>query len=186
MLTANIYSAFQTTIKGRGVPSPSTAAKSKEYAELQANSKTFILDGFYNIRKPENTSTLPIEIYHPVFRLFVESIATARPDKEFIVNVQKLMTASTGIGTVESTLAEDLRIALTKVLGKYMGQVVVDDAIPDGTILKTEDDIAIPLLVMEYKRAIGEGGCDPMTQASYSALQQWRSPRVSPVLFWSL
>ena len=186
MSTANIYSAYQTTVEGLSVPSPSNAAKSGEYAKLQANSKTVILDGFYNMHRHQNTSALPIEIYHPVFQLLVENIATARPDEEFIADVQKLMTVSTGVGTVELTLAEDLRIALTKVLGKYMGQVVVDDAIPDDTVRKTGDEFAIPLLVMEYKQAIDEGGCDPLTQGSHSALSQWRTIWVSTVYFQSL
>lgn len=109
----------------------------------------------------------------------MKNIATAKPSKELLADVQALMTVSTGVGTVESHLAENPRSALTNILGKYMDQVVVGGAIADGVIRKMGEKTSIPLLVMEYKRAVGEGGCDPLTQASYSTLKHWRSPDVS-------
>jgi len=72
------------------------------------------------------------------------------------------MRASTGVGTVEPPLAENLRSALIDILGKYMDRVVVG-----GVVQKSFGNFSVPLLAMEYKREIGEGGCDPMTQASY-------------------
>ncbi|KAK0209775.1 hypothetical protein IW262DRAFT_1281192 [Armillaria fumosa] len=43
----------------------------------------------------------------------------------------------------------------------------------DGTILKDVEKSLIPLIILEIKRALGEGGCDPLTQASYSVLNMW-------------
>ncbi|KAF9642685.1 hypothetical protein BDM02DRAFT_3105347 [Thelephora ganbajun] len=62
-----------------------------------------------------------------------------------------------------------------------MGRAVVSGATPDGTIQKTGRKNSIPLLVMEYKRAVGEGGCDPLTQASYSAWKYWQDKRLEGV-----
>jgi len=177
------YSGYLTTIKGIGYPSPSAAAKSGRYVELQADPDTTIYDGFYNINNPANTSALPIEVYHPVFKWFTENITTTKPSKELLVEVQKLMAISTGVGTVETSLAKNLRSALTNILGKYMGQAVVDGAIASGMIQKVGERWAIPLLMMEHKQAVGEGGYDPMTQGSHSALNYWRDNAVSTVGF---
>jgi hypothetical protein len=161
MHCANLYSGYLAITKGPGLPSPSVAAKSAQYAKLQANPRTTIYDGFYDINHPADTSALPIEIYHPVFQRFTENITTAEPSKELLNEVQKLMRMSTGVGTVEEPLARDLRSALNKTGKKY----------------------SILLLVMEYKRAVGEGECDPLTQASHSTRKHWREGSVSVVGF---
>ena len=178
-----LSSDYRTIVEGSGIPSPSAAAKSGKYAILQANPQTTIYDGFYNINFPADTTALPIEVYHPVFRNFMKNISTAKPSKELLTEVLGLMTTSTGVGTVESSLATDLRSALTNILGKYMGQAIVSGAIPNDVIQKMGHKCAIPLLVMEYKRAVGEGGCDPLTQASYSALKHWQDASVRAVSF---
>lgn len=82
------------------------------------------------------------------------------------------------MGTVELPLAKNLRSALTNILGKPMMQVAVDGVIADGVVEKPIQKYSVPLLVMEYKRGIAEGGCDPMTQASYSLLKYWQDERV--------
>ena len=155
-------------------------------AELQANPQTTIYDGFYNISRPAYTSALPVEVYHPVFQRFVENVKTVQPNEELLNEVRKLMTISTGVGTVEEPLAEHLRSALTRILGKYMGQAATSGAIADNVIHKTGKNYSIPLLVMEYKRTVGEGGFDPMIQASHSAWKYWRNERVGAVGFQPL
>lgn len=165
------------------IPPPSTAAKSSQYAKLQANPRTAIHDGFFDAAHPADTSALPIEIYHPVFQRFVDNITTTTPSEEVLNEVQKLMTVSTGVGTLEEPLAERLRVALTEILGKHMGQGVTDGGIPDGSIEIMIGKHAIPVLMLEYKRALGEGGCDALTQASHSTWKRWRSNRVSAVSF---
>ncbi|KAF9643344.1 hypothetical protein BDM02DRAFT_3104572 [Thelephora ganbajun] len=50
-----------------------------------------------------------------------------------------------------------------------MGQAVSRKSrVPDGIIFKQTASCNIPLVLLEYKRAIGEGGCDPFLQAAYS------------------
>jgi hypothetical protein len=56
-------------------------------------------------------------------------------------------------------------------------------AAADGVILKALQNDPALLLMMEYKRAIGEGGCDALVQASHSAWKYWRHERVSAVDF---
>ena len=113
----------------------------------------------------------------------MENIAATRPSKELLVDVQNLMRISTGVGIVEPSLAKSLRSTLTNILGKYTGQAVVGDAIANGIIRKAGKRCSIPLLVIEYERALGGGGCDPMTRGSHSALSDWRDEDVSTVGF---
>ena len=87
------------------------------------------------------------------------------------------MTLSTGVGTFEGSITENLLLVLTGILEKYTGQGVrpfMRCHIPDGTIRKIGQDYTVPLLVMEYNQALSEEGCDPLTQASYSAWECWR------------
>jgi len=173
------YLGYRAIIEGRNIPSPSTAAEFGQRAKLQTNPKTAIYDGFYDIHHPADTSALPIEVYHPVFQQFMRDITTAKPSRELLIKVRGLMRASTGMGTVGLPLAENLRSALAGILGRCVEQVIVSDAIPGGVVLKSFGEFSVPLLAMEHKREIGEGGCDPMTQASYYVLKYWQEERVS-------
>ena len=44
----------------------------------------------------------------------------------------------------------------------------VGGRIPDGLVYKELEQFLIPLICFEYKRALGEGGCDPLIQAELS------------------
>ena len=173
------YLDYHAIIEGHDILSPSTATESGQRAKLQANPKTAIYDGFYDIRHPADTSALPIEVYHPVFQQFMKDMTTVEPSEELLIQVQQLMRTSTGIGSVEPPLAENLRYALGSILNKEVQQVVVSGAIPGGVVLKSFEKFSVPLLAMEHKREIGEGGCDPMAQASYYVLKYWQRERVS-------
>jgi len=162
-------------------PSPSTAAEYKRYAELQTKPETTIYDGSYHFKHPVDTAALPITIYHPVFQSFAENITTAKPDKELLANVCKWMKTLTAVGSRKEPLTADLRDALSKILVKPIEQFVVDGTIPDGVARAARSDITIPLLVMEYKPALGEGGCDPLTQASHSVWKFWRRVNVCTI-----
>jgi len=173
------YLDYHAIIEGRDIPSPSSAAEFGQRAKLQTNPKTAIYDGFYDICHPADTSALPIEVYHPVFQQFMKDMTTVEPSEELLIQVQQLMRTSTGIGTIEPPPAENLRYALSCILGKYMDQVVVSGAVPGGVVLKSFGEFSVPLLAMEHKHEIGEGGCDPMAQASYYVLKYWQRERVS-------
>lgn len=148
------------------------------YAGLQAKPETTIHDGFYNFRHPVDTTALPISIYHSVFQSFTDNITPAKPNKELLADVHAWMRTSTEVGQMEEPLAERLRDALSKFLGKEMVQMAVDYAIPDGVVSEHRPDCTVPLLVMEYNRSLGGGDCDPLTQASHSAWKFWRQKKV--------
>ncbi|KAK0209728.1 hypothetical protein IW262DRAFT_1281283 [Armillaria fumosa] len=48
-------------------------------------------------------------------------------------------------------------------------------------VFKIMGSVLIPLLVIELKRALGEGGCDPLVQAEYSVLKRWSEEELKVV-----
>ena len=79
------------------------------------------------------------------------------------------MLSTTEIHSSEKNALETLRPLLGRLLGAYVGQVISDGTrTPDGAVYKMLDTCIAPLLCFEYKCALGEGGCDPSTQAAYS------------------
>ena len=50
----------------------------------------------------------------------MENIATAKPNKVFLIEVHGLMAESTAVGNDEAPLAEILPSILTDILGKYL------------------------------------------------------------------
>jgi len=79
------------------------------------------------------------------------------------------MLSTTEIHSSEDNALGTLRPLLSRLLGTYVGQAVsIGTRTPDGVVYKTLDTCLAPLLCFEYKRALGEGGCDPSTQAAYS------------------
>ena len=49
---------------------------------------------------------------------------------------------------------------------------------PDGVVSFLRGGFDIPLLLLEYKRSIGEGGYDPSVQAAYSLQRFLYQPKV--------
>jgi hypothetical protein len=131
------------------------------------------------------TTALPISIFNSTFQSFTDNVATAKPDQELLTQVHKFMVESTKVGPEEALLAENLRDFLTKILGRHMPRVTTPGA-PDGLIVKVVAGVPVPLVIMEYKRAIDEGGSDPMLRASHSTWKIWRQTEVRAVNFKTL
>jgi hypothetical protein len=54
-----------------------------------------------------------------------------------------------------------------------------DNSKPDGVITVDLDDYRIPIVFVEVKREVGEGGCDPSAQVSLSMRRSWIHSSVS-------
>ena len=165
--------------------SPSTAAISREYAKLQKNSKTAIHDGFYACKQPPHPTVVtiapPVQIFHPVFQEFLDRVdsPTFQPDEEVLSIVSKLMPTVTEIHPSEYNAFANLRPLFTKLLGGYVGPVIsTGTRILDSVRFKQLGEYLVPLVCIEYERAFGEGGCDPLDQASYSIREFLVSPEV--------
>ncbi|KAK0209392.1 hypothetical protein IW262DRAFT_1529157 [Armillaria fumosa] len=63
-----------------------------------------------------------------------------------------------------------------------MGQLATNiGRSPDSMIFKALNTCLILLIIMEIKHTLGEGGCDPLTQASYSVLNMWSESPLSNI-----
>ena len=142
---------------------------------MQKNSKTVIYNGFYVSKQypyPEViTIAPPVQIFHPIFQEFLDRIdnPTFKPDKEIISAVSELMLYTSEIDSSEDKALENLRPRLSQLLDiEVTQQALTGNRAPDGVAYKRLGVHITPLLCLEYKRALGEGGCDPSTQAAYS------------------
>jgi len=82
------------------------------------------------------------------------------------------MLSTAEIRSSEDDALEQLRPLLSQLLGAYLGQTTSTGTRgPDGIVYKCLDTCLAPLLCFEYKRVLGEGGCDPSTRAAYSLLE---------------
>ncbi|KAF7374001.1 Proteinkinasesubdomain-containingproteinPKL ccin9 [Mycena sanguinolenta] len=153
-------------LHARGGMTPSQAAKSANYRMEQSGSNP-LYDGRYDDANPAATIAPPVQLYHPVFARFIDDVNN---------------TALEIPGEVLTKTHEKARFAplSKKALSLDITNLVNDDRTsPDGgimwTISKPEAalDHTVALAIKEEKRELGEGGCDPSTQASFSVQRYW-------------
>ena len=97
----------------------------------------------------------PVQLFHPVFQEFLDSIddPAFEPDQEVVPLVSEPVSATTGGPLLAGTL------------DWYVGQAILTEPC---TLAYKQLGGGITPLVFEYQRTLGEGGCDPLTRASYS------------------
>ncbi|RXW24486.1 hypothetical protein EST38_g1381 [Candolleomyces aberdarensis] len=159
---------YQKIVQTRGPP-PSTAAKSYEYSNLQKDSATAIHDGRLSRAGP------PLEIFHPIFRLFLGLVRdpSHQPLPSDILGIQELFHYNSTI-IAESTRNSELLPLFAKLLGCTIAQYVnPDGTIPDAMYVISVDGMTLAALVLELRNELGDGGCDPSTQAGHSMRCTW-------------
>ncbi|KAJ2932632.1 hypothetical protein H1R20_g4445, partial [Candolleomyces eurysporus] len=159
---------YQKVVQTRG-PSPSAAAKSNEYLKLQKDSATAIHDGRLSRVAP------PLEIFHPVFRLFLRLLRdpSHQPSPSDILAIQELFHYNRNI-VAESTRNSKLLPLFAKLLGCTIAQYVnPDGTTPDAMYIISIDGMTLAALVLELKNELGDGECDPSTQAGHSMRCTW-------------
>lgn len=168
---------------------PSKSAQSTEFAKRQGGSDTAIFDGSYvthQNRIKAVTVAPPLQIYHPVFQLFENEVKNnSRLDSKIVDLVSKLVS-SIGEIQAEKDGAANLRGLFAEILNRPMKQVVTESRYTDGLVSLDGEFGTIPTVIFEYKCSLGDGGCDPLVQASYSTLNYWSDTKVrgfSPLLW---
>ena len=142
------------------------AAWSDQHTTLQGKPATAIYNGTFvcdTTGQPKVvTIAPPIQIFHPIFQEFLDRINDPEfePDIEVALKVSRLMPYSSVVHTYEDADFSELRRLLVDLSG--------GNATPDGIMIKRKGSWDIPLVLLEYRRSIGEGGCDPSIQAAYS------------------
>ncbi|THH22497.1 hypothetical protein EUX98_g8196 [Antrodiella citrinella] len=153
----------------------------------QADEDFILHDGFYADKKfAPSTIAPPIQIYHPVFNAFTNKL----DDNTFCANdrildaVSAMMQESAKIKTYEPHANHTFLLPhLRKILDRDVSQIAdMQNQSADGSCQVIVMNAPVPLLKAEYKRSLGEGGCDPLTQAEYSVLKHWARKELEPIV----
>lgn len=161
---------------------PSGGARSSGYHISQGAVDQTIYDG----RTPRHgngifTIAPPIQIFHTIFDEFTHLLNSpdVQPTIEDLEKVYKFMHTLSLIRTAEEKYGEIVRASISEVLGETVLEVPnPDGSRPDGVIM-INDNTDIPCVVIEMKREMGEGGCDPTSQAALSMRRSWIHNSVS-------
>ena len=166
-------------------PTPSEGAKLNGYHKIQADEAQVIYDGRW---APNGLSTNapPIQIFHPIFDDFIHLVNDpgVQPTPDDLKKVQELMYYAAEVGRVE----EEGKGGYNEGLCERLRHIVQDDVhlepnsdatSADGVITLQVSDARIVFLILELKRELGEGGCDPSLQAGLSMKRSWINPSVS-------
>ncbi|KAG1785277.1 uncharacterized protein HD556DRAFT_144135 [Suillus plorans] len=173
---AKINKEFETALEST-YPSPSAAAKTKEYRNIQRG-PTKLYDGRYAHNNPVNTTAPPIQLFNPAFAYFSSKAFDPEytvPD-EMLRNTQELMTKFAAIHANES----DRRLDLVPLLAKVIKEPLLHaksrsgNFEPNAVVVHSHDDIPVHLVVVEEKNEVGDGASDPSVQASFSFVHQTR------------
>jgi hypothetical protein len=149
------------------------AAKSTEYFESQGDITQAIYDGrrgLYNA-----TIGLPIQIFHPIFDDFTRMVndPDVQPTIEDLANVHELM-CDAGELRPEFPYRERLRLVLGRILGTHISvDPLLDRSQPDGIVTLEVCNSLLPYMILDVKREMGQGGCDPTTQAGLYMRRSW-------------
>jgi len=163
---------------------PSEAAKSNVYSQNQANDIQAIYDG----RRPthgDHTAAPPIQIFHPIFDEFIHFVndPDTQPTFQDLKDVEELMYFMSQVGRKEGGpdgYNDGVRRCLRRILNAEVHQGPNSDGTSaDGVITLQIGDAHITSLIIELKRELSEGGCDPSTQAGLSMKRSWVDPSVS-------
>lgn len=163
---------------------PSDSAKSNLYSKSQIAYS--ICDGRYNARAPRTTVAPPIQLFHPVFGEFLNSIWPLNRNipQDVIHNTTRYMQATSAHYADEQSRRNELTPILSDVLDGTIQVIENNDRTKaDGTLEGSRDGKLFLLLLKEDKNEFGDGGSDPSTQAGLSAARTWVQANVHDFYF---
>ena len=163
---------------------PADSAKSLYYTKSQIAYS--IYDGRYKANRPRTSVAPPVQLFHPVFGHFLDSVQSNLALSDDIVRqTTEYMKAASAIYESEETRRKVLTPLLCAILDVNIQMISNEDKTnPDG-IVETPKNML--LFLKEDKNEFGEGGSDPSTQAGLSAGRCWAQPRVCQIrciAFW--
>ncbi|XP_006459609.1 hypothetical protein AGABI2DRAFT_191518 [Agaricus bisporus var. bisporus H97] len=151
---------------------PSALSKSGGYGKNQNVDRDIIYDGLYApFKSAPDTVAPPVHIYHPIFWQFTRDAndRSLVPDPDFLLSVRDFMHGACKVSSDELDLNHELRRHLKKLLQWHMPmESNKKDTRSDGVIMFSNPDVRTPMVIAEFKRSLGEGGCDASIQAGNS------------------
>jgi hypothetical protein len=159
----------------------SKAATAVSYKKRQDKPEIAVYDGRYEAGNSYQTATLPIQAFDPIFDIFNRRLSDQAADiePEFVRRIGDFVDASSAIYSNETTRNEALRSILEKILGADFDPIENKYCtVADGAFTISVGGMDLNILIWESKNEIGEGGCDPSTQAGLSMREIWADPIV--------
>jgi len=178
-----LFAGYKTIVSTKG-KSPSEGAKSTGYSKVQLQSGEAIFDGLYPAQFDVSRVAPPIQIFHPIFGAFIHLVhdSEVQPSDEDLLNIQEFMRYLSGVGDRESSCNDQIRIRLRKILEQDIHEERnADGTSADAVCMLQVGDCCISLLIAEFKRILGEGGCDPSIQAGITCRRMWIEENVSHI-----
>lgn len=189
-LSADNTIGYRNILANPGI-TPAEGSKATEYARVQARKSYAIHDG----RLPDaaNFATVapPIQIFHPIFDTFLQHIEdpSTHPNEELLILTQRFMHLLSVVGLSENERDEDIRTALTDILGLDIYEELNANRSATGGVhvyWVNKSSVRVPLLIMELRRELGDGNSDPSTHASLTMRRSWIQADVSLIIHSSL
>ncbi|KAG8945803.1 hypothetical protein FRC04_012250 [Tulasnella sp. 424] len=147
---------------GIDAPPPSEAAK---YFVSEQEARPM------QIGRPFETTGPPIFIYHKVFSKFKSLIDIKDPklEAEDVATALRLIQAAAEGYQNEAFRREAILSKIEKLLGNPVGGAAPESGFRhDGVVYHLSPQGKVPILVVEMKNEIGEGGSDPDIQGAFS------------------
>ncbi|GJJ08153.1 hypothetical protein Clacol_002361 [Clathrus columnatus] len=165
---------YRQAVEAKG-KSPSAAAKSANYARNQKIKEQIIYDGRYT-HDEINTLAPPIEIYHPIFNTFFHLIENPpKPTDDDLNNTREFMHFLSKLSQGDETSRnKQILNRLYDILNvDILSEQNLDRTTPDGIIRVRVGKERVPILIVELKKELGSGTCDPSIQAGLSMKRTW-------------
>ena len=166
---------------------PADSAKSSYYTKSQIAYS--IYDGRYKANRPRTSVAPPVQLFHPVFGHFLDSVQSNLALSDDIVRqTTEYMKATSAIYESEVTRRKVLTPLLCAILDVNIQMILNEDKTNPGGIVEAAKNMLLFLTFLkEDKNEFGEGGSDPSTQAGLSVGRCWAQSRVCQIhciAFW--
>ncbi|CAE6357201.1 unnamed protein product [Rhizoctonia solani] len=160
-------------------PSASIAAQPKAFMKQQNRDDAPIYNG-----RPWDRTGKPIEIYHPAFRIFLDTLNQEdTPSGLDYISTENLLRDSQATYDHEDKRGIALKTHLSIILGRDISSGKVSGCMADGVIKWRAPNNALQAYysVLELKDEIGGSTCDPSIQGAESYAMYWCQDEANPI-----
>ena len=149
---------------------PADSETSSNYTKSQISDS--IYDGRYKSNRPRTSVAPPVQLFHPAFGHFLDSVKSNDTlPHDIIRQTAEYMKAASAIYESERKRRKVLTPLLCAILDINIQMILNED--------KTNPPFLI--FLQEDKNEFGDGGSDPSTQAGVSAGCCWAQSRVCQI-----
>ena len=157
------------------------SAKSSNYTKSQIAYS--IYDGRYKANRPRTSVTPPVQLFHPAFGHFLDSVKSNHtfPD-DIIHQTAEDMKDASAIYEFEGNRRKVLTLLLCAILEVNIQTILNEDKTnPDGIVEAVKNMLQFLIFLQEDKNEFGDGGSDPATQTGLSVGRCWAQSRVCQI-----